>query len=117
MYKEWFGDCYDFETTYVQNYWAQAIENMIFRSLEQTENAEQIRQNILRVFADQQVVQWFSKRTHADRFEKKVSDLINCGQAETALAYCEEKAKRVNRHKRTRDLFQRGKGFIKKILG
>ena len=117
MYKVWFGDCYDFETTYVQNYWAQAIENMIFRSLEQTENAEQIRQNILRVLADQQVVQWFSKRTPTDRFEKKVSDLINCGQAETALAYYEEKAKRVNRHNRSSDLFRRRKGFIKKILG
>lgn len=117
MYKEWYGDCYNFETQYVQNYWAHAVENMIFRSLEQTENKEQIRQNILQVLADQQVIQWFSKRIPKDRFEKKVSNLIHSDQAETALTYYEEKGKHVSRHKLSGDLFQRGKRIIKKIFG
>ena len=101
MYKEWYGDCYDFETQYVQNYWAHAIENMIFRSLEQTENTEQIRQNMLRILADPQVVRWFNGRSPSDQFEKKVTDNILSGQYEAALnCYDKEYRAQCLRNKR-----------------
>ena len=113
MYKEWYGDSYNFETQYVQNYWAHAIENMIFRSLGQTENTAQIRQNILRILADPQVVQWFSLRKPADQFEKRVSDLISGGKAEAALVYFVKKSKYINRSKILRTLFRRGISLVK----
>lgn len=95
MYREWYGDCYNFEAQYVQNYWAHAIENMIFRSLEQTENTEQIRQNILRVLADQQVLHWFAQRAPTSSFEECATRLVLSRQQQAALK-CYEKAYRAD---------------------
>ena len=83
-YSELFGDQFDFDTQYVNDYWCHAIENMIFRSLEQKENTEQIRQNILDTLADEQVVHWYAKRDPENAFEKKMSSLIISRQGEKA---------------------------------
>lgn len=116
MYKAWFGECYDFETQYVQNYWAHAIENMIFRSLEQTESTEQIRQNIFRILADPQVVQWFSKRNPADQFEKRVGDLIRSGKVEASVACYEARSEQLYRNKIASNFFCKIKGFVRKAI-
>lgn len=84
-YRELFEDRFDFDTQYVNDYWAHSIENMIFRSLKQKENKAIIRSNILDTLQNEQVVHWFAKRVPQDTFEKKMSALVLNGKAEEAL--------------------------------
>lgn len=84
-YKELFGEQFDFDSQYVNDYWCHAIENMIFRSLEQKDNAEQIQQNILDTLADPQVVHWYDKRKALNAFEKKTSHWVISGQYKKAM--------------------------------
>ena len=115
LYKEWYNDSYDFETQYSQNYWAHAIENMIFRSLEQTESREEIQQNILRTLSNPQVLQWFFKREPTNQFERKVGSLVANNKSEEALFYYKKKAKQIKRGRRLDELFQKGKEAINSV--
>lgn len=116
MYKSWYGDCYNFEIQYVQNYWANAIENMIFRSLEETENKEQIQKNILNILADPQVVEWFSKRESANQFEKIVTEHILSGRCDIALN-CFTKKYRINCIRKTfKNTVSKTKSTLRKLL-
>lgn len=93
-YLELFDHEFDFDSQYANDYWCHAVENMIFRSLEQTENTAQIRRNILETLAEPQVVHWYAKRNPQNAFEQKAKALVTSGQGEKALAGYE------NRHKR-----------------
>ena len=103
-YSDLFGDRFDFDTQYANDYWCHAIENMIFRSLEQKENTEQIRQNMLETLADPQVVHWYARRNPENAFEKKMSSLVVSSQREKALAAYEIKQKRKINNKKWRSL-------------
>ena len=105
-YRGLFEDQFDFDTQYANDYWCHAIENMIFRSLEQKDNIEQIRRNILNTLADSQVVHWYAKRNPQNPFEKKISSLVVSGQGEKALAAYEKQQKRKNNTGRLRSLLQ-----------
>lgn len=115
-YRELFEDRFDFNTQYVCDYWSRAIENMIFRSLEQTENQDQIQQNIITALQDEQVVHWISRRKCISNFEKKVSALIVNGSGIEALALYKKENKRQRRKQRP-SFFSLCKRFIKKVLG
>lgn len=98
-YAELFGDQFDFDSQYVNDYWCHAIENMIFRSLEQTENAGQIRQNILETLADNQVLHWYARRKPRNNFERRMSGLVASGRREKALEqYAKRKKQQGCRH-------------------
>lgn len=84
-YSELFDDQFDFDTQYANDYWCHAIENMIFRSLEQTENTDLIRENILLTLSEPQVVHWYANRTCQNTFEGQVSQLVVSGRSEKAL--------------------------------
>lgn len=105
-YSDLFGDRFDFDTQYVNDYWCHAIENMIFRSLEQTDNKEQIRKNILETLADPQVVHWYVKRNPQKAVEKKMSSLVVSGQREKALIAYEKQQKRKANTGRLRSLLR-----------
>lgn len=93
-YSDLFCDRFDFDTQYANDYWCHAIENMIFRSLEQKEHTEQIRKNILETLADSQVVHWYAKRNPQNSFEEKMSGLILSGEREKALSAYEKQQER-----------------------
>lgn len=84
-YSELYRDDFNFDTQYANDYWCHAIENMIFRSLEQRENTVQIRENILETLSNTQVVHWYAKRNPQNVFERKMSELVVSGQGEKAL--------------------------------
>lgn len=115
-YRELFQDRFDFDTQYVCNYWSKAIENMIFRSLDQPEEQEQIQQNIISTLQDEQVVHWFSRRECASSFEKKVSALIVASNCAEALRLYEKEHKRRCR-KHFSSMLTLLKRFAKKVLG
>ena len=95
-YRGLYGDRYDFDTEYVNSYWSRAIENMIFRSLEQTEDKEEIRKIILETLSHQQVVQWFANRVPENSNEAETSRLIVEGKVKNALDfYRKEQKKRL----------------------
>lgn len=85
LYKGLYGDRYDFDTEYVNGYWSRAIENMIFRSLEQVEDKDEIRQIILKTLENAQVVHWYANRKPCNAFEQEMSRLVSSGQCEKAL--------------------------------
>lgn len=87
MYIEWYGDCYDFDTEYVNTYWAKSIENMIYRSLNEKENRDQIRIDIEKTLSDKQITEWFSKRKCGNAFEKRISKLVVEGKRNRALRW------------------------------
>ena len=116
-YAELFGDKFDFDTQYVNNYWCHAIENMIFRSLEQTENVTQIRQNILETLADAQVVHWYAKRNPQTPFEKEMSSLVVSGQCEKALSGYKTNWEKKQKKEAGKALVFKAKQVIKKVLG
>lgn len=89
-YRELYEDRFDFDTQYANNYWSHAIENMVYRSLEQKENLNVIRNNILQTLQNEQVRKWFTKRARVNSFDKKISELIAKGNAVEAL-HCYEK--------------------------
>lgn len=86
-YRELFQDRFDFDTQFANNYWAHSIENMIRRSLAQTEDRELIRQNILDTLRDDQVIYWYSKRVPNGYIERKTSALVTAGMPEKAVRY------------------------------
>ena len=116
-YSDLFGDRFDFDTQYANDYWCHAIENMIFRSLEQKDNIEQIRQNILETLAEPQVVHWYAKRNPENAFEKKMSSQVVSGQREKALLGYEKKQNKQRKQEARRASLYRAKQTVKKILG
>ena len=117
LYVSIYKDQYDFTTSYVNTYWANAIERMVFRSLEQKENLEQIHQNILQTLQNEMVVQWFSQRTCTSAFEKKVSALIAVGENNAALSLYQKEYNRRQKQKKCDAAILLFKRAIKKLTG
>lgn len=116
-YKQLFGDEYDFDTQYVNDHWCHSIENMIFRSLEQSEDREAIRKNILETLRNEQVIHWFASRTPEDNFEKEMSALVAAGDAEKALHGYEKNLILKNKRARVGAVGNNMKRLIRKVIG
>lgn len=116
-YKDLFGDQFDFDTQYANDYWCHAIENMIYRSLEQTENQEQIRYNILETLADAQVVYWYAKRGPKNAFEREISCLVVSGESKEALSRYEKDWEKQQKSEAGKAFILRAKQAVKKLLG
>lgn len=112
QYRELYGNEYDFDVDYVNNYWCNAIENMVFHSLEQTENTEQIRKNILETLVDPQVVHWYANRNPENEFEHKVSELIVSGNVQEAVRCYEKQVSK----KRMKHAYQNVKSCIRRVV-
>lgn len=112
LYRKWFGDVYEFETTYVWNHWSHSIENMIYRSLQEKKNQEKIEQNMIKALQNPQIKQWFEHRQPEDDFEKQTSALIVAGNENQAL--------QMYKNKFEKDKKKSGRGgfraFIRKIM-
>lgn len=111
-----FGDEFDFDTQYVNNYWCSAIENIIYRSLEQTQNQEMIRETILNTLRDEQTVYWYQNRQPANAFQKKMSALVVAGEVEAALQSYENHVVQKRRQQKKRDAINRIESNIKGII-
>lgn len=85
LYRDLFGNKYNFDTQYVNNYWCHSIENAIFLSLEQQDNKQKIRENILETLQNEQVIYWYINRQYANNTEKKLSKLVGTGKIEQAI--------------------------------
>ena len=116
-YKELFEDRFDFDTQYAIDYRVRSIENMIFRSLEQTENTAQIRNNILETLSNPQVVHWFSKRNPGNEFERKVSELIVAGNVEEAVRCYKKQVAQNQRKNKLRAAKVRIGRMLRKLTG
>lgn len=112
-YRELFEDRFDFDTQYVCDYWSRSIENMVFLSLEQTENRELIRQNILDTFRDELVIDWFSRSAVAD---PATCDLIRAQQAENALLHYQKLVAKKHWQARIQGLIRRAKGIVHRLI-
>lgn len=116
QYVTLFGDQYDFNTQYVNDYWCHAIEKMIFRSLQQTVDAQKTRQTILDVLSNAQVLQWFAQRTPTSSFEERATHLVLSGQQQAALK-CYERAYRTERvHNSLKNTIGKIKGLAHSLL-
>ena len=116
-YKRLYGDVYDFDTQYVYNYWSKAIENMIFRSLGETENREQVKRNILKALSHEQVVYWYTMRKPENKFEHRISLLVSSGEYEQALCEYEYSWQKKQKKQINANLIGKVKRVAKKLLG
>jgi hypothetical protein len=116
-YSELFDHYFDFNTQYANDYWCHAIENMIFRSLEQTENTEQIRQNILEALSDPQVMHWYAKRNPENELERRTSAHVASGDFACALEEYEREWKNRQKKQAMSNMVFKAKHVVKKILG
>lgn len=96
LYRSLYGEDYDFDTAYANNYWARAMENMILQSLDQKENREQIHDLMTAVLRREPVIHWFTHRTEGDALQQRISSCIAAGQTEQALSLF----KKLNARKR-----------------
>lgn len=116
LYKDLYGQEYDFDTEYVNSYWCHSIESKISFSLEQKENCEQIRQTVINVLQNEQVVHWFKNRTPKDLFESEVSALVVGGQNEKALQLYEKAVKRNQRKQTVKNICLRIKTLLRRVI-
>ena len=116
QYLRNFAQEYDFNTQYVNDHWCGAIENMIYRSLEQTKDQDAIRENILNTLRDAQVVHWYSHRQPKDAFDKKISTLVAAGEVETALDFYKKQAAQKRRRQKWINVRNRMKGCLRGVL-
>lgn len=116
-YRELYQDEFDFDTDYANRYRCRAIENMIFRSLEQTENREIIVKNVASTLKNEKVVYWYANRTAKDAFEEKVNQLVRSGNVEAAIQLYEQERQRRQKSAARKQLLSRAKGWIKRVLG
>ena len=94
-YRELYEDIFDFDTAYVHNYWATAVQNMIFHSLEQTSNKKIIRDNICEILENDLVVYWFKARNAINRFEKLLSKYVGNRDTKKAILLCQKQKKHL----------------------
>lgn len=116
-YRELYQDRFDFDTQYGINYRAQAIEKMIYYSLEQTENRKNIHKNILDILQNEAVIQWFTKRQTNDSFQHRVSALIASGNGSKALCYYKKRVVSDTAKQTIHNTISRFKLRIRKIIG
>lgn len=112
LYRDLFGDEYDFETSYVWNHWSHSIENMIYRSLGETQNQTEIEQNILKTLQNPEVKKWFEHREAENEFERQVSEAVKNGDTVQALNLYKEKYQKDQK----RPAGGRFKSLIRKML-
>ncbi len=75
-YTELFGDRYDFDTPYANAFYCKLVEQLIFRSLKQQENQEEILQNILYALSNEQIIHWYANRGYCNSMEKKATAFV-----------------------------------------
>lgn len=117
LYKSLYGNEYDFDTQYVNNHWSKSVENVIFRSLDQTENRDVIRDNTLSYLRHPQIVYWFAHSNHTLPFRIQLSALIADGKAEEALRLCEKEHAALSKKPAAVSIKQRLRAIVKKIIG
>ena len=116
LYRNLYGEIYDFETQYVNDYWSQAIENMIFRSLEQKDNQEVIRSNILDTLRNEQVRTWYANRTVKNEFDQKINTMLLAGKYDEVLRCYEKKQRQSRRNEAAAKFTNRIKGVLRRLL-
>lgn len=99
-YSTWFAGKYDFDNQYSNDYWCRSIENMILRSLEQTEHRDKIQNNMLRILSNTQVQHWFENRIPRDKWERKASLLVSEKKYKEAIVLYRRKLSEIKRKNR-----------------
>lgn len=87
LYSALFGDCYNFSSKYVCQYWSKSIEKMIFRAMSESGNMDMTRDAVTSVLANPQVRQWFAERNATTSFEKSVTECLGVGRYADAWNY------------------------------
>ncbi len=96
-YREVFGTQYDFDTPYVNGYWANSIWNIVMLSINQRENVASIRSVMEATLTDKQVVHWFAARDPADRTQREISRCIVKGDVDAVLRLAHQQKKKEAR--------------------
>ena len=85
---------------------------MIFRSLDENENINQIHHHIWITLADDLVINWYAKRQVKNKFELKISYLVTSGQYQKALRKYIQRRKQLA----TSQFLERALSAIKRCL-
>lgn len=116
-YFKWFSGEYDFNTSFANTYYCHVIENVIYRSLEQSDYTEEIHANIIRTLKNENVVSWYQNRVPENVNEMRLSQYVLNQEYEEAIQLYRSifiKQKRIS--KKQNRIFSI-KSKIKHILG
>jgi glycosyltransferase involved in cell wall biosynthesis len=115
-YTQWYAGEYDFDNQYSNDYWCHSIENMMLRSLNQTENFDKIQENMFRILDNPQVQHWYAKRAPQDDWERTASRLVvEKKYAEVVDLYRKKLIKNNDKKKIDKYIYQ-VKQFAKRLL-
>ena len=117
LLKKWYGNQFDFDTSYVNGYWCRSIEKMILRSFEEQENRELIEKSIFSVLQNEIVKEWYKNRLPENKEEEKANKLMELNDIQAVIAFYKTwSVKEQKMKKRDHSLLQRGKKRIKSLL-
>lgn len=116
LYKSLYGQDYDFDTEYANGYWCGSVENKIELSLVQKENRTKIRQMLLQVLGNSQVIYWYKNRIPQNAHQKKVSALVIAGKNEEALQLYEKAVKQKQRKQALKDVGLQIRVLLRRLI-
>ena len=116
LYAKLYGDEYDFETQYANNYWCHSIENMIRRALKEPDAEGTIRAKIEETLGNKQVIAWYKKREPASQLEKKASSYVIAGKTTEAIQMYQRVNEIEGKHQRIAAVKTRAKSAIKRLI-
>ena len=117
LYKEWYGNQFDFDTPYVNGYWCRTIEKMIFRVIEQQENEELVEASIISILKNEIVKKWYRNRLPANKEEEKANQLMEMNNYHDVIAFYRNWfLKEQKKKKRGKSILQRTKYKVKMIM-
>ncbi len=115
-YRELYEDRFDFDTPYVNQYWAKAIWNMILRSVEQKGYEQEIISKIYEILGNKQVIHWFANRKSVNEIELKVSSYVTEGKIVELLQFAKKTKQREQRNLKMNQSINSVKYKIKSLI-
>ena len=117
LYKEWYGNQFDFDTPYVNGYWCRSIEKMILRFFGQQENEPIVEQTIYSALQNKTVKEWYKNRPPENKEEETANKLMGTGDIQGLISFYKTWSLKEQRTKKKNPgLLQRGKNKIKSLL-
>lgn len=86
-----FSHMYEFNTKYVNTYWANSIENIIYYSFKQNKDKKEIKSKIQNILSNEIVINWYKNRVCNDKFDYTISNYVVNQNVDKALALYKRK--------------------------
>lgn len=116
IYYSLFKNEYDFETQYVNDYWANAIENIIYKQLNHKLDHPEVIDNIKFYLKNPQINYWYENRTIKNKYQIKVIKFLREKDYDKIIKVYEQQIKKDKIKKSIRKVFCFFKSCLRKLI-